>query len=116
MAVSGRRISGNWLAVAALPLLIVSAGAHAQVATREGNTYGGFDHQPTAAVTGEERAAGVAPSPAQRQSEDQQLSTLNAQLLQKARKDAQKNPQAFGNPYGVQPGGVVKISPGGGGG
>jgi len=120
LAVSLRRIShrwpGGWLALAALPLLVASAGAHAQVATREGNTYGGFDHQPTAAVGSAEREAGVAPSPAQRQSEDQDLGRMNTQLLQKAQKDARKNPQSLGNPYGVQPGGVVKISPDAGGG
>jgi hypothetical protein len=99
---------------------LASAGlagvAHAQVATREGNIWDGHDHQPTAGVRAEEQRAGVAASPAQAQSEDQTLSRLNGQLLRKAQQDAKKAPESTTNPYGVQPGGVVRITPGGGGG
>ncbi len=96
--------------MAALLMIALPVAAHAQAA-REGNVYNGVDHQPTAGVAAQERQAGVAPSPGQVQSEDRTLDRLNGQLLNKAHQDAQKNPQSVGNPYGVQPGKVVPISP-----
>jgi hypothetical protein len=107
--------------IAALLIVALPAAAEAQ-ATREGNIYNGVDHQPTQGVITQEQHAGVAPSPGQLQNEDRTLNQLDSRLLNKAHQDARKNPQALSNPYGVQNGNAVKISPdaegtrGGGGG
>jgi hypothetical protein len=91
--------------VAALPPV-----AYAQVA-RNGNEYDYRDHQPTAAVQSQEQSAGVAPDAAQKHSETQELRQLDQHLQTRAQHDSQAVPQATQNVYGVQPGGVVHITP-----
>lgn len=58
-------------------------GARAQVAAREGNIWGGFDHQPVPSqVLPQERAAGVAPPAAVEQQENKDVDRLYRELMQ----------------------------------
>ena len=95
-----------------LAVLVVAMPIAAHAQARNGNVYDGTAHQPSAGVVGQEQRAGVAPAPAQADAENHDLSRMNTALLQKAQHDAQQAPAGADNPYGVQPGGAVKISPG----
>jgi hypothetical protein len=88
-----------------LPLI-----AHAQAA-REGNEYDFRDHQPTAQVQSQEKAAGVAPDATQSKHENQTLGALDKNLMQRASRDAKAVPAATNNVYGVQPGGIIHVTP-----
>ncbi len=79
-------------AIAMLPLAAVAQPA------RNANIYDGKDHQPT---RGESSVSGKSA---------QELQNLNALLQQRAQQGA-KAPGVGSNAYGVQPGGVVPITP-----
>jgi hypothetical protein len=67
----------------ALALLAAPTAAFANVPTREGNIWGWQDHQPTETqVERSEEAAGIAPTPAQRDAAAVTVDELNRQLLQ----------------------------------
>jgi hypothetical protein len=59
------------------------------VPSREGNVWDHVAHQPTAAVGGAERHAGVAPTLEQARHEDEELARINRQLQQQ---NGVKNP------------------------
>ncbi len=67
--------------------LIAASPAFAQAPPlRNGNTWGGKDHQPTEAqVRARERAAGIAPSQAQRDATASTIDHLNEEILNQAR-------------------------------
>jgi hypothetical protein len=72
------------LALFAAPAVAL-AQAPGQVPAREGNTWDGTDHQPTEAqVQREEKAAGVAPTPSQKDSSAATVNQLDRQLLGKS--------------------------------
>jgi hypothetical protein len=91
-----RRLSGRTALAAAIPLLCAlllpagaafgqRAGAPNEAPARIGNTWNGFDHQPTQSqVHGAERASGVAPSAQEQRREAQIVRELNEQLLNSA--------------------------------
>lgn len=59
-----------------------TAFAQAGVPTREGNVWGWRDHQPTKSdVSQKEKAAGIAPTPSQRDSDSAALDELYQQLM-----------------------------------
>ncbi len=65
----------------ALAALLAASVASAQV-PRNGDEYGGKDHEPTQAeVSGREKAAGVAPSPGQASEDNRSVEQLGSQLL-----------------------------------
>jgi hypothetical protein len=67
----------------AFALLAAPAAALANVPTREGNIWDWRDHQPTETpVQRSEEAAGIAPTPAQRDAAAATVDELNRQLLQ----------------------------------
>jgi hypothetical protein len=67
----------------AFALLAAPAAALANVPTREGNIWDWRDHQPTQTqVEQSEKAAGIAPTPAQRNAAAVTVDELNRQLLQ----------------------------------
>ncbi len=81
--------------VAAISMLPMAAMAQP---ARNANIYDGTAHQPT-------RGDGSVSGPAA-----QELQNLNGPLQQKAQQDA-NTPEAGRNVYGVEPGGVVPITP-----
>jgi hypothetical protein len=93
-----------------LGAVLLPALAQAQ-ALREGNIWDFKDHQPTAGeVQSQEKSAGVGPSQGQARHQQDELDVEGRQLLERAARGRQALP---GNTdiYGVQPGGVVPISP-----
>ncbi len=75
-----------------LAALLSAAPALAQPA-RNGNVWNGQSHEPTAgAVTGNEAAAGVAPSDAKTRQENHDLDVMGRQLTDKANRDAANSP------------------------
>lgn len=83
----------GWIVAAAL---MVSTAAAAQPA-RNANVYDGKDHQPSGGGSVSSQAA-------------QDLKSMNAPLQRKAQQSAGA-PEVGKNIYGVQPGGVVPITP-----
>lgn len=74
-------------AALAAALLLAAPAAVAQAA-RNGDEYGGVNHQPTQAeVVGRERAGGVAPSRAEVGQDKRSVEQLDDQLLGAERKD-----------------------------
>ena len=73
----------NVIATIAVTTMLAGATAgSAQTPTREGNESDFRDWQPSRGeVSAEERAAGIRPSPAQRNVEDQQLKSIYQQLM-----------------------------------
>lgn len=66
----------------AFALLAAPMAAFANVPTREGNIWDWRDHQPTETqVEQSEKAAGIAPTPAERDSAAATVDELNRQLL-----------------------------------
>jgi len=67
------------LVFAALPVLSAAADT---VPRREGNIWGGRNHEPVAPdVQRSEQAAGVAPSPRQQKSDDDEVENIYRQVL-----------------------------------
>ena len=72
----------NVLATIAVTMLTGATAGSAQTPTREGNESDFRDWQPgRGQVSAEERAAGIRPSPAQQNVEDQQLKSIYQQLM-----------------------------------
>jgi hypothetical protein len=70
----------------AFALLAAPAAALAQVPTREGNIWDWRDHQPTETqVQQNEKAAGIAQTPSQRETASDTVDQLYRQLLQRSR-------------------------------
>jgi len=79
----------------AVALLAAALAAFAQ-APRNGDEYGGTNHQPTQAEVSErEKAAGLAPSRAQAGADTRSVEQLNRQLLDAEQKDL---PRPAGSP------------------
>jgi len=74
-------------ALTVAPLITASTSfAQAPPPFRNGNTWGGKDHQPTEAqIRQRERAAGIAPSQAQRDATASTIDHLNEEILNQAR-------------------------------
>jgi hypothetical protein len=63
----------------------VAAYAQSEVPVREGNVWGWHDHQPTETeVSQKEKEAGIAPTPARRDSESAAVNELYRQLMHRA--------------------------------
>jgi hypothetical protein len=77
--------SRSRIALLAAALLVATPGVafpQATVAAREGNIWGGRDHQPRPAqVTHDEQAAGIAPSPGQKDATAQEVQHLYQYLM-----------------------------------
>jgi len=76
-------IGGAAFVAAALAVAPGLALAQTHVPTREGNIWGGLDHEPRPSqVLPQERAAGVAPSPAGETQQTDDVETLYRDLMQ----------------------------------
>jgi len=105
----------RWARSCCLAAAILALPAAAFAQARNGNVYDGLAHEPAAGpVRQDEQAAGVAPSQGTANAENRELENLDQQLTNQAAQDRRALPGGNANIYGVQPGGVVPITPGAG--